>query len=56
MLEGFAQAQAEYEARMTDPFGGEETETQYFDDYGTDLVEEMLLERLEREVENYLWN
>lgn len=50
MLKGFAQAQAEYEAKMNNPYE-DETQENYEDyEFMTDVVEEMML----RDFEDYL--
>lgn len=48
MLEGFAQAQAEYEAKMNNPYENEDKIEDY--EFMTDVVEEMML----RDFEDYL--
>lgn len=53
-MQGFKEAMAEYEAKMNDPFGDEETDADYVP--VTDPYEEMLIERMyENETENQLW-
>lgn len=52
-MQGFEQAMREYEAKIADPFGKENSN--YDDDDGIDYVEEMLLKERENELENYLW-
>lgn len=48
-MKGYAQAAAEYEAKLTDPFKDEEIEQ---DEDWFDFYEEKLLER---QMDDYLW-
>ena len=49
IMQGFKEAMAEYEAKMNDPFGDEETDADY--EPVTDPYEEMLLEQ---QIESYV--
>lgn len=48
-MQGFKEAMAEYEAKMNDPFGDEDTDADY--EPVTDPYEEMLLEQ---QIEGYV--
>ena len=53
-MQGYAQAAAEYEAKMSDPYSFY-GEREYADDDDYDLVEEMLIAESEKQTDCYLW-
>lgn len=51
MVQGFYEAQAEYEAKMADPFDGEDSM-----ECDWDFIDEIEERMLEKETEDYLWH